>query len=703
MKETNTMNIQWGDFKMQHHSMYAKSRRQLMLSSLIAVSMFGLSCDLTPVGPETPEEIVVVEGDCVIPAGTTPEYSATIGCKNDFTALASQPLDASIPGATSAKTIIDLDDKSNPLYIIDSKKYPVHYDFASAKLSGNGKAIVPAINEFNNNYYTKDRRFILGAITYYEGPKAWVYEIAPYDKASADMIQLAYEKIKSACYFGNALYFHPGSEAISATAKSLPSSVRIITTEGIYKGISYLPLNCKESYGRLVFYKAAELDKNYLTFRDIPVLDAVPNDISVTMGIITEAFQTPLAHINVLSHNRGTPNMALRGAWTNTELRALEGKWVRLKVEPNQYTITEVSKAEADEWWEKNRPASVGIPNLDTVTKDLRDVEDILDVKTMTVAQAIKAALPAFGGKATHFSAFPKMDPEKVSYPKAFGIPIYYYLQFMKQNGFDIRVRELLADSAFQDNPAVRDQMLAKLRSDMKKAPVDAAFTEMLTNKLNTDFPGVRMRFRSSTNAEDLDGFTGAGLYTSNSGGPNDMDDVLNAIRIVWSSVWYFRAFEERSYRKIDHQAVGMAMLVHQAFPTEEATGVAITTNIFDEAGIEPGFYVNVQYNGSSVVLPDTGVTTDQFIYHYSYPGQPIVYMGHSNLLPAGKASVLTAKQVHALGIALEEIHSYFQKVYGTDPSKPYAMDTEFKFDQPLGSDSTAEPVLMMKQCRPYY
>ncbi|NLD92810.1 MAG: hypothetical protein GX639_09095 [Fibrobacter sp.] len=693
---------------MQLHPTNAKNLTRLILSVLVALSMSFVSCFLSPSGPEDdPPPVVgiptVVEGDCIITEDTTPAYVTSIGCKDDFIKLASQPMDASIPGATSAKTIIDLDGDDSPLYIIDSRKYPIHYEFASRKLSGNGKPIVSNISDFNNNYYRKDRRFVLGAISYYEGPNAWVYEIAPYDNASADMIKMAYEKIQNVCFFGNALFFHPSSEAITNTAKSLPSSVRLISTNELYKGITYQPLNCTKSIGKLVFITAKELETSYLSFRDIPVLDAVPNDISVTMGIITQEFQTPLAHINVLSHNRGTPNMALRNAWNDPALRALEGKWVELDVKPFEYTIKEVSKEEADEWWEENGPAEVGIPNMDTLTRDLRDVEDILDLSDKTLGQALKAALPAFGGKTSHFSAFPKMDPEKVPYPKAFGIPIYYYIQFMKQNGFDIQVAELLADETFQSDPKVRDEKLAKLRKQMKKAPVDAEFTEMLTNKLNTDFPGVRMRFRSSTNAEDLDGFTGAGLYTSNSGGPNDMDDVLDAIKTVWASVWFFRAFEERSYRHIDHNAVGMALLAHQAFPEEEATGVAITTNIFDAAGIEPGFYVNVQFNGGSVVLPDSGVTTDQFIYHYDYPGQPIVYMGHSNQLPEGKATVLTPNQVRALGDALEEIHSYFKKVYGTDPNKPYAMDTEFKFDQPLGSDPSAEPVLTMKQCRPYY
>lgn len=664
---------------------------------ILILSILSITCDKDPVSP--PER----EWNCTI-SEADPDFSYSLGCKDDFVALASEPMDASIPGATSAKTLIDLRDPSgkNPLYFMNSRKYPIHWNFASDKLSGNGKDIVPALEEFNKNYYNKDRRFILGAVSYYEEPDIWVYEIAQYDKASAEMIESAYNKIADSAFFGKKLYFHPSSESVIKVAATLPSSVKIITTDELYAGIDYQPLNCKTSMGRLVFFKAADLDKNYLSFRDIPVLDAVPNDISVTMGIITETFQTPLAHINVLSHNRGTPNMALRGAWTNAELRALENKWVELTVGPFEYSIKEISKEVADAWWDENSPAEVGIPNLDTLTKDLKDVEDILDLSNQTIAQAIKTSLRAYGGKATHFSCFPHMDHEKVPYPKAFGIPIYYYFQFMKQNGFDVRVSQLLADSAFQDNPSVRDNQLKILRKEMEKAPVDPEFSAAIMAKINTDFPGMRMRFRSSTNAEDLDGFTGAGLYTSNSGGPVDTTDVLNAIRKVWSSVWYFRAFEERTYRKIDHMSVGMAMLAHQAFPDENATGVAITTNIMDNSGLEPGFYVNVQYNGSSVVLPDSGVTTDEFIYNYHYEGQPIVYITHSNLLPQGQATVLTARQVHTLGVALDEIHKFFKPIYGADASKKFAMDTEFKFDAPADNPD-GDPVLFMKQCRPYY
>ena len=71
--------------------------------------------------------------------------------------------------------------------------------------------------------------------------------------------------------------------------------------------------------GKLRFVTAANLETEYLSFRDIVVLDHVPNDISVVVGMITEEFQTPLAHINVLAQNRHTPNMGLKGATTNAD------------------------------------------------------------------------------------------------------------------------------------------------------------------------------------------------------------------------------------------------------------------------------------------------------------------------------------------------------------------------------------------------
>lgn len=668
---------------------------RLVLASALA-GLLAAACDRSSsTGPSESWECRIADGDAA-------EYAPELGCQADFAALASAPLDATIPGAASVKAIVDLAD-GNALYFQNSKTYKIHWDFASSHLSGDGKPLVPALAQFNaTEYYSPDRRFMLGTLTRYEGPGVWAYEVAPYDNASAEMIALAYGKVKDACFCGDSLRFHPTSVAVAAEAGKLPAGVKIITTDDLYAGIDYQPLNYGTAVGRLVFTTAKDLDKEYVGFRDIVVLDAVPNDISVVSGIITQDFQTPLSHINVLSQNRGTPNMGLRGAHTDSALRALSGKWVKLTVGATEYSVTEATQAEADAWWEAHRPATVGVPNMDTATSELRDIGKVLDLGTYTLSEALKKAIPAFGGKASHFAGFPHMDSTQLRYPKAFAVPVHYYLQFMAQNGFDKRVDSLLADSAFRADPARRDKALKAMRDAMLAAPVDSAFAEALETKLDAYFPGVdRIRFRSSTNAEDLDGFTGAGLYDSKTGSRSDPSDpVLRAVRQVWASVWYFRAFEERSYRNIDHRAVGMALLVTPAFGTEKANGVAITANPFDPAGLEPGFYINAQIGEEPVVSPDAGVLADQFLYHYDMPGQPIVFIANSTRIPKG-STVLTAAQTHSLGMALKEIHRFYQAAYGKDPSKWYAMDTEFKLiDNP--DDPTGPPVIVMKQCRPY-
>jgi len=358
-----------------------------------------------------------------------------------------------------------------------------------------------------------------------------------------------------------------------------------------------------------------------------------------------------------------------------------------------------VTQAEADAWWEEHRPATVAVPRADLSVTDVRDIEDVLDVEGLGLAGALARAIPAFGGKASHYAAFPHM-PGPIPYPPAFVVPIHYYDQFMRQNGFHERIEALLADPAFQNDPRVREERLALLRADMRVAPIDPDFWALLTEKLATDYPGVRMRFRSSTNCEDLNGFTGAGLYESVSGDPNDSSDPYDdAVRRVWASVWRFRAFEEREYRGISHREVGMALLVHRGFPTEDANGVAITANLFDTYGAEPGYYVNVQRGDTSVVLPPANVTSDQFLYHYDLPGQPIVFLAHSNLVPEGE-TVLTRAQVATLAEALATIHAFFDPLYGPlTPEHFYAMDVEFKFDT---DPATGESLLVIKQARPY-
>ncbi|HWB82085.1 MAG TPA: PEP/pyruvate-binding domain-containing protein [Nannocystaceae bacterium] len=637
---------------------------------------------------------------CQVTEGNAQDYAQILGCEEDFAALASLPLDASIAGARSIKTLIDRSD-SNALYYANSRCYPIHWDFASAFLSGNGLPPVPDLGTFNNiEYYSPDRRFLLGAVTYYEGPNRYVYELAPYDTADADMVTQGYRQIRDASFFGADLAFHPTSIAIEALLPDLGDDVEVVTTDELFADVQYQPYNLGETVGRLTFYDADEVAGQYIPFRDIAVLDAVPIDISITAGIITAEFQTPLAHINVLSVNRGTPNMGLRNAQQDPTLVALQGKNVRLTVDAFGYTVEEVTQEEADQWWEENRPDPLGVPALDLSVTDIRDMEDVV-VDGEDLREQIDLGLTRFGSKGTNYAALYDIGQDIVPIQNGFVIPFYYYDQFMTENG----LREILMDLEAQEewaDPVYREEQLLLFQDTMRNAPIDQAFVDAVIAKFNQNFPGEHnIRFRSSTNAEDLGTFTGAGLYNSQTGDTEQLSgpgSVPWAIKEAWLNIWNPRAYEERGYYSIDQHACAMALLTTPNFSDEEANGVAITNNIFDTSGLEPGFYVNVQIGENEVVQPDLGVLPDAYLHYFYYPGQPVTYITHSSLIPVGQ-TVLTNSQIYDLGVALDAIHTHFLPVYGND-DEWYGMDIEFKFDDKAMPDDP--PTLYIKQARPF-
>ena len=643
-----------------------------------------------------------IQWECVLPKDAVdPEFSQQIGCQNDFDLLAADPYDASIPGAHSAKTVIDrLDD--NALYFQNSELYPIHWNFCSTHLSGDGLPFVGDLSTFNTTeYYSPNRRFILGAVTFYDEPGVWVYEISPYDTADAEMITTAYRLIVANSFFGSILYFHPTSTTMEKLIPSLPEDVKIMTTDELYAGVDYQPLNLGTTTGLLTFHTREEVDGQYTPFRELVVLDAVPNDISIVAGIITAEFQTPLAHINVLSANRGTPNMGLRGAWENEQLVALQGKWVELTVAPFEWTIKEITEEEADAWWEKHRPDPLVVPPMDTSVTEIPRLLDILDLDKDDLDDAIHAAIPVFGAKGTNYAALEEAELAGLPIPiqNGYGVPMYYYDQFMTTNGLYDRIHQLMKEKNWAD-PSWRMEALEDFQDEIRDGTVDPVFAQAIRDMSGKMWPGENTRFRSSTNSEDLGDFTGAGLYASETGDPDitpDADDSIEwAIKKVFAAVWNPRAYEERDYYGMEHFNVGMALLVTPNFPDEEANGVAITANIFDTSGLEPGFYVNAQKDGIDVVLPDEGILPDAYIQYYYYTGSPVVYLQHSTEVPEGE-TVLTAQEVYDLGTALDAINTWFYDVYGG--GSWYGMDVEWKYDDKY---TPGTPALFIKQARPY-
>ncbi|HEX2901494.1 MAG TPA: PEP/pyruvate-binding domain-containing protein, partial [Bacteroidia bacterium] len=488
------------------------------------------------------------------------------------------------------------------------------------------------------------------------------------------------------------------------TAEGAPKGISIVLPDEIYAGLTYQALNCKTGYGYLRRLSVAKLDTDPPGPTDIVVLDGPALDIPAVAGLMSPEFQTPLSHLNVLCKNRGTPYIAQKNIWTDSLILALENQLVFFEVFPDSFHLLPANLKDAERFWESRRPKKVQRLNMNIKSSELQQM-DRLGLNSVQLV----------GGKASNFAILQRLASEskgKWRVPEGgFAIPFYWYWQHFEQSGAKLLAESLLADEvAMADSRALRLRLL-EIQSAIETHPLDPRLIGLVEEQVRKSSPTMRMRFRSSTNAEDIEGFNGAGLYESKTGIVGDTcKPISKAIRQVWGSLWNFRAFQEREYYRIAHMNCAMGLLVHRSFPDEQANGVAITKNLYRPDYY--GFVINVQRGETSVVSPPAGVECDQLLCYSDsdvdfYKNKRIVEyitLGNQN----GGKPVLSEAEVILLTEQLAEIKRYyFQRRAEYSMSEDewtynvpeaynrFALDLEFKFDGP-------ERILYIKQVRPY-
>lgn len=627
------------------------------------------------------------EPTCTVPEGNQPDWIRVIGCEKDYDLLITERDDAIFAHTTTLNWIIDREDNDR-VYFINTDKWLLHFFFAEAYLQRQGLTPVGTHAEFNIlNYRRENRRFILGKVIHYRDQELVTIEFSAGDTAGVDLIVEGYQRISESLYDGDKLLYRPVSNDQERVIDEIAARIPVIRTEEVFQGQTYQPLNSVQGYGTLQFRRVAELAGRPVGPTDIVVLDRVPNDISLVSGIITDEFQTPLSHVNLLSKNRGTPNMGLRDAFSDEELRAFEGKLVRLVVGPQEFTIEEAPLAEAQSYWDAMRPSAPLIPEFDLT------VASVVDILTVGLSDSVSV-----GAKAANMGEMSKIEGDAVPLPVSpMALPFSFYQRHLEENGIDLEIDALLAnvEAGTLEADEVRAQLFA-LRWRIFQAPMNTADLAELVAAMGTRWPAdTRLRFRSSTNVEDLAEFSGAGLYTSAGATLSEGEAaVADAVRVVWASAWNHQAFVEREFYRVQHNLVRMAVLVHPAFVDELANGVAVTINEF--AQNRPAFYINSQVGEVSVTNPTGQAVPEQILYYTWYEEPEYEVITRSSLvedLPdwPGGLGVLTETELAELADLLERIHNHFRPLY--PPSADFAMDVEFKLD--------SNRQIVIKQARP--
>ena len=600
-----------------------------------------------------------------------------------FDLISSSPARSNDGGVDAVKLIYNTEDEL--MYYINTKRYPLHFNFAQKILKySKGHAI------FNQTQYQEndDRYLYMSNLNYYKSLDKYILHLVSANEMSCEQIKLIYDKIIATSYLEGKLFLLANRPEFNLC------DVPIITPEELYDGQNYQALNLAENYGYLNKVELDDLENTYLGRHDIVLLNGIPNDVSVVAGIITTEFQTPLSHINVLSHNRNTPNMALRDGWENDQMNSFLGELVYLNVRSDSFEIRSATLAEATAFWSTHEPH-------DTI----KLFPDLSVQGLVNLHEADYTSLDVVGGKASNFAEIlnVSIDGNPIPTPEdAFAIPFYYYDKHLKDSGLDIVINQMLVNEDFINSPAIRKAMLEDLQDQIKAHPLDPGLLDLVKDRINDFQDFYSYRFRSSTNAEDLESFSGAGLYSSYSAKRDHPTKTIDrAIKKVWASLWNWRAFEERGYYNIVHTSCAMGILVHRSFPNEDANGVLITKNLYNS---NPGFIINVQYKEFSIVFPEPGILNDQLIlFTWSViPGQEfmIEYLTFSNIPALNGATVMTDVELMELGTYAKALKKHFYENVPHDcdcTEQDFGLDIEFKVDS-----TVSERKIYIKQARFY-
>ena len=489
----------------------------------------------------------------------TPRSLAAVTSRAEFNSLA-VTYDPDTPYALPhVLFVIDRKDQ-NKIYFVNTKRYAFHKDF----VNGTYLSLERGREFFENNYLKANRRFILGTIAYQTPIRRWTFEFWEGDLIPTDQIKLTADLINAS--FFTPVAYKPNSLRQDEASRSIAGLARISQSD-IAKEQEYQALNVARGLGRI--HVIPKLDEHVeIGFNEILVLDEVPVQLPPVAGVITSHPSTPLSHINLLAKGWGVPNAYIKNA--TTLLKQYDGWWVEFETKRDSYSIR---RADVNELREYQRRLA---QRLDV----MKPRSDLSETRLLGLAQQRSRSSLAYGGKSANLGQVMSARLPGIVVPNGFTIPFYYYDDFIRGNNLDDVIFAMLNDQKFVHDPAYRRAQLVKLRERITQAKFDDELRAQLLRRVHREFPGKGLFVRSSSNSEDLPNFSGAGLYTTV---PNVRGDqqLIDAIKTVWASLWNFEAYEARERAVIDHSKIYMAVLIQEGI-NSESSGVMITTDPFD-------------------------------------------------------------------------------------------------------------------------
>jgi hypothetical protein len=567
----------------------------------------------------------------------------------------------------------------NTVYFQNSNQYPFHYDFAVAELPQFQGMTRTQFDQVT--LHATGQQAILGAVIFPPtaaggGPLSREYgiEFVGLDPYPSSLIRDLFFTVRSRVIANpeaQALYF-PAFEQQATAAQNeayfTAEGITISSTERWATGNSCYSFGW--ALGRLVYLPPTQIDAAWLagtlTPDDILLTDGVPAEVPAVAGVISLAPATPNSHVVILSQTFRLPFVYLALAGDAAKAQSFVGRQVLLRADDYQGGCRlrlvdvdgELDQATLTQIRALKQPPPLNIAAMQSY-----------GAYSANASTLVLSDISRFGGKAANFGTIRRAIPASSPVATAFSFDLWNrFLDQLLANGRTLRaeIALRLAPFAWPPDMSDLDTVLVGIQ-DLIKDTAQTTFSSTLQNAVVATLqdpqygfdPLRNLRFRSSTNVEDADQFTGAGLYDSysgcladdldsNSSGPSLCDSsessergVFRAIRRVFASFYNLNAYLERLRYHVNEAQVGMAMLVHHSFPDpiELANGVALFER---QSAASRSADLVTQTGASSVTNPEPGAIPEVVKASISSSGTvSLSVRQYSNLLPLG-AKVMT-------------------------------------------------------------
>jgi hypothetical protein len=535
---------------------------------------------------------------------------------------------------------------------------------------------------YNGAVFTEPRRFGVGSIVRFipSTPGAeirWLLELEFVDRTSPQWVATVMRRVSASLPQDVAAKLEwvvrsPQQDLVATemTERKLEFHDRIVRYSELIKPGTTAVYSEGIAAGRLRYIGEDDEDRDMSSVQpgDIVITEHVPDWLPPANAFITSDPQTPLAHVNLLARNRGIPNLSRAGIHMDLGIRrAADVRAYALVVAQGQTAKVALISAEQYRDWVsfREKPVSAVSPINEASLPLIVDLTKLANDDDVTTA-VLDRWRPIIGGKSAGFLSL-LSTPELTPPVNPMAITVRPYIEHVKP--LRRAISAAIADKAFLASPQARWLVLEGPKDYSKQFPSDAdaafaktflethrrgsplgdvlaeggvremiekrpvapktlsALTAELTNAYGDHHVEAGLRFRSSSSVEDIEGFNGAGLYTSFTGylQPELLDDekdhdktIERALVRAWSSYWGFEAFEERQLEKIDHLSGAMGLTVHARFDDslERNNGVATLTYLPGEDPQDVDVEINVQVGATPVTNPDPTVTELPEVIH---------------------------------------------------------------------------------------